>query len=71
MPTINAENAPYILRSCPNRETANAVKSIDDDLDAIWKRLDEKYGDPAKVVDVIMNAIQNTRIVTEVKLATM
>ena len=25
------------------------------------ERLDEKYGDPAKVVDVIMNAIQNTR----------
>ena len=27
----------------------------------MWKRLDEKYGDPAKVVDVIMNDIQNTR----------
>ena len=27
----------------------------------MWKRLDEKYGDPAKVVDVIMNAIHNTR----------
>ena len=27
------------------------MKSIDDDLDTMWKRLDEKYGDPAKVVD--------------------
>ena len=31
------------------------MKSIDHDLDAMWKRLDEKYGDPAKVVD------ENTR----------
>ena len=37
------------------------MKSIDDDYKAMWKRLDEKYGDPTKVVDVIMNAIQNTR----------
>ena len=27
----------------------------------MWRRLDKKYGDPTKVVDVIMNAIQNTR----------
>ena len=27
----------------------------------MWKRLDEKYGDPTKVVDVTMNAIQNRR----------
>ena len=61
MPTIGIENAPYILRSCLSKEAASTVKSIDDDLGAMWKRLDEKYGDPAKVVDVIMNGIQNTR----------
>ena len=61
MPTINEENAPYILGSCLSKEPADVVKSIDDDLDTMWKRLDEKYGDPAKVVDVILNAIQNTR----------
>ena len=61
MPTIGIKNAPYILRSCLSKEAASTVKSIDDDLDAMWKRLDEKYGDPAKVVDVIMNGIQNTR----------
>ena len=31
----------------------------------MWKRLDENYGDPMKVEDVIMNAIQNTRNVTD------
>ena len=61
MPTIAIENGPYKLCLCFSKEAASTVKSIDDDLDAMWKRLDEKYGDPAKVVDVIMNCIQNTR----------
>ena len=61
MPTINIESAPYILRSCLSKGPADVVKSIDDDYKAMWKRLHEKYGDPTKVVDVIMNAIQNTR----------
>ena len=61
MPTINIESAPYILRSCLSKGPADVVKSIDDDYKAMWKRLDEKYGYPTKVVDVIMNAIQNTR----------
>ena len=61
MPTINIESAPYILRSCLSKGPADVVKSIDDDYKAMWKRLDEKYGDPPKVVDVIMNTKQNTR----------
>lgn len=61
MPTINIESAPYILRSCLSKEPPDVVKSIDDEYKTLWKRLDEKYGDPTKVVDVIMNAIQNTR----------
>lgn len=40
---------------------ADVLKSTDDELKAMWKRLDEKHGDPTKVVDVIMNAIQNSR----------
>lgn len=61
MPTINIEKAPYILRSCLSKEPYEVVKSIDDDYEAMWKRLDEKYDDPTQVVSVIMNAIQNTR----------
>ena len=60
IPTINIESAPYILRSCLSKEPTDVVRSIDDDLEAMWKQLDEKY-DPTKVVDVIMNAIQFTR----------
>ena len=31
----------------------------------MWKRLDEKYGDPAKVADVVMCAIQNMKPIRE------
>ena len=63
MPSINTENAPYVLRLCLGKpfQPADTVKSIDDDINAMWKRLDEKYGDPAKVADVVMCAIQNMK----------
>ena len=69
MPTITIESAPYILRSCLSEEPADVVKSIDDDLNAMWKRLDgyEKYGDPTKVVDVTMNAIQSMQNTRNIK----
>ena len=65
MPSIYAENAPYVLRSCLGREPADTVKSVDDDMNAMWKRLDEKYGDPAKVVDIVMCAIQKMKPIRE------
>ncbi|XP_066029071.1 uncharacterized protein [Pocillopora verrucosa] len=65
LPVINKENAAYILRSCLDKDAAGAVKSTDDNLESLWKRLDEVFGDPAKVVDVIMNSIQVTRVITE------
>ena len=61
MPSINAENAPYVPLSCRGKEPADKVKSVDDDINAMWKRLDEKCGDPAKVADVVMCAIQNMK----------
>ena len=64
MPSINAENAPYVLRSCLGKEPADTAKSVDD-ITAMWKRLDEKYGDPAKVADVVICAIQNMKPIRE------
>jgi hypothetical protein len=46
MPSLSTETAPYTLRSCLGKEPLGVVKSVDDDIDQMWKRLDEKYGDP-------------------------
>ena len=31
----------------------------------MWKRLDEKYGDPSKVADVIIDGIRRTRMIRD------
>ena len=46
-------------------DPAAIIKSIDDDISEMWKRLDEKYGDPAKVADVIIDGIRRTRFIRE------
>ena len=61
MPTLKKESACYILRSCLRKEATDTVKSVDDDIQEMWKWFDEKYGDPAKVADAIINTIQNVR----------
>ena len=55
----------YVLRLCLSSDPAAIVKSIDDDISEMWKRLDEKYGDPAKVADVIIDGIRRTRFIRE------
>ena len=52
-------SAPYVLRSCLSGDPLECVKSTDDNLEEMWERLDRKYGDPTKITDVVINAIQN------------
>ena len=65
MPTLDKDSTCYILRSCLEKEPAETVKGIDDDIKEMWKRLNEKYGDPAKLTDVIINTIQDIRPIKE------
>ncbi|XP_068712364.1 myosin-2 heavy chain-like [Montipora foliosa] len=65
MPHLQSDNMSYVLRSSLGSDPATTVKSIDDDISEMWKRLDEKYGDPAKVADVIIDGIRRTRIIRE------
>ena len=65
MPNLNINTAPYTLRSCLGMEPLAHVKSVDDDIQAMWERLDSKYGDPAKVADAIINSIQNVKCIKE------
>ena len=58
MPSLNCNTAPYTLRSSLGKEPLHVVKAVDDDIEEMWRRLDEKYGDPAKVADVIIDSVQ-------------
>ena len=65
MPRLQSDHVSYVLRSCLGSDRATIVKRIVDDISEMWKRLDEKYGDPAKVADVIIDGIRRTRIIRE------
>ncbi|PFX30350.1 hypothetical protein AWC38_SpisGene4867 [Stylophora pistillata] len=65
MPHLQNDDVSYVLLSCLGSEPVTTVKSIDDDVREMWKRLDEKYGDPAKVAEVIIDGLRRTRIVRE------
>ena len=64
-PTLDKGDVSYVLRSCLGKEPYETVKSVDDDINEMWKRLDDKYGDPAKVADVIIDSIRRTKIIRE------
>ena len=65
MPSLNSATAPYTLRSCLGKEPLAVVKGVDDDITEMWKRLDEKYGDPAKVADAIIDSVQRVKTIKE------
>ena len=65
MPSLNSSTAPYTLRFASAKGPLVVVERDDDDIDEMWPRLDEKYGDPAKVTDVLINSIQRVKAIKE------
>ena len=65
LPGLPKESAPYALRSCLGREPLSIVRSVEDDIEEMLKRLDEKYGDPAKIADVVIESIKEVKVIKE------
>ena len=62
LPNISKDSAAYTLRTCLSKRAQDVVRVIDDDLEEMWLRLDEEYGDPSQMVDLIMNEIKRFRL---------
>ena len=58
MTQTRTSDAAYVLRTCLDKEIARLVNSVDDDIDEMWQPLDEKYGDPARCANVIIDVIK-------------
>ncbi len=41
------------------------MKNVDDDLKEMWRRLDDRYGRPSKLADVVMYDIKRIRPVRD------
>ena len=65
MPGLTKLTAPYTLRTFLDKEALAQIKSVDDDIEEMWARLDEKFGDPGKVTDVIINDIKRFKVIRE------
>ena len=65
MPSLNSSTAHYTLRSCLDEGPLAVVKGVDNDNEEMWRRLNEKHGDPAKITDVIINSIQRVKAIKE------
>ena len=59
------DSTAYVLRSCLTKVPLDIVRYEDDDLDEMWKRLDEKYGKPSKLADVVMRDIKKLCAIRE------
>lgn len=59
------ERATYILKSCLRGKPLEEVCNVDTDIKEMWKRLDEKYGQPSKLADIVVLDIKNLKSVRD------
>ena len=50
---------PFVLRSYLKDEVKEEVENVVDDYEALWERLDAKYGDRGQLIDSIMAEVKN------------
>ena len=51
----------YILQDSLSGAPAEWIRNIDDDLEEMWKRLYEKYGEKTKLLDVVMADLKRVK----------
>ena len=53
-PMCNAAQLPIVLKSYLSSTVREDIEQVDDDIDSMWARLDQKYGDRQKLIDNIL-----------------
>ena len=61
----DTESASYILKSCLDDSVVEVVRNVDEDLDQMWRRLDDKFGRPSKLADIVIYDIKKLRKVED------
>ena len=65
LPSILETQQSYVLKSCLTGVPLEVVKNVDHSITEMWKRLDDKYAEPSKIIDVIMNDIKSMPSIRE------
>ncbi|KAK4324215.1 hypothetical protein Pmani_005217 [Petrolisthes manimaculis] len=56
---------PFALKQCLSGDALKAVKGVETDYDQMFKRLDEKYGNCRKIVDVVLCDLKSLRKISD------
>ncbi|XP_071944795.1 uncharacterized protein [Antedon mediterranea] len=59
LPETTRDQAAFVLRKSLGEKPLQVVGAVDDDINEIWKRLDERYGDPIKLADAVMHDFES------------
>ena len=66
MPDVTcSQSQAYVLKSCLKGGPLSVVDNVDDGIKEMWKRLDERYGRPSLLTDIVMNDIKCLRPLKE------
>ena len=65
LPEIEEDKAAYVLRSCLGQGPSHYVRNVDDSIDAMWERLDEKFGQPSTLAEVLMDEIKRFHVLKD------
>lgn len=59
------EDDPYVLRSCLSEEALEVVQGAVDSFADMMKKIDDRYGNPSKLVEAILSDIKDLKPVLE------
>ena len=59
LPHASPESAAFTLRQCLGKEVQEKVSLVEDDVDKMLQKLDEEYGDPSILTDLVVNEIKS------------
>ena len=63
MPSIKLkETSPMVLRSCLDDKVKDLVINVEDNIERVWERLDEMYGNLA---DIVVNDVRKLKCIRE------
>ena len=63
LPIIDKKQSSFVLRKCLSKDIEKCIASCEEDVDVILRRLDDKYGDPSRLTDTVINDIKKFRCI--------
>ena len=59
------QEVAYTLKCCLSNTAFEIIRNVDHELKEMWERLDEKYGKPSKLIDILVDDRRRLKIVHE------